>query len=394
MEKQLNKFSRQYDIDWIRIFLIFSVFLFHIGMVFNGWGWHIKNDQPQEWLHPIMGFLHQWRMPLLFLVSGVGTRYALGKRTIGGFIIERHKRLFIPLIIGMFILVPVQVYIEKIDQYPTLLNFYLHLFEGTYPEGNMSWHHLWFILYLFLISIFFVPFIAFYRSKYYAKFENALVKFCNMPGSIIWFVIPIILSQYWLIPYFPEETHALVDDWAYIALDFLYFFYGFMLVGSAKIMESIVRDRYTTLGIAILSTYMMYNGSLLFPNINGGTIYYYSSLVMSWSLGLSILGFSRKYFNREHRWRKPLNQAIYPIYLLHQPIIIVIAYFVVSISIPIWTKALIILFGSVFCVWFIYQFFILPFNVARVVFGMKPLPKSEQPKIRLAYLFSKKQDQV
>ena len=115
-------------------------------MFFNTWEWHVKN--PTEYggmLTDVMIFLHQWRMPLLFLISGAGTYYALGKRSPKKYLGERFKRLMIPLIAGIFILVPVQVYLEKADQYSSLLNFYPHMFEGIYPSGNFSWHHLWFI---------------------------------------------------------------------------------------------------------------------------------------------------------------------------------------------------------------------------------------------------------
>ena len=145
--------ERQYDIDWLRILLIISVFLFHIGMIFNTWGWHIKNNVLVEQLDGVMAFLHYWRLPLLFLVSGVGTWLALGKRTSGQYVKERFRRLFIPFLAGIFILVPVQVYMEKAAQFDSLLAFYPHMFDGVYPEGNFSWHHLWFILYLFTIAL-------------------------------------------------------------------------------------------------------------------------------------------------------------------------------------------------------------------------------------------------
>ncbi|MDF1550336.1 MAG: acyltransferase family protein, partial [Bacteroidales bacterium] len=123
--------ERQYYIDWLRILLIISVFLFHVGMIFNTWGWHIKNDEQYKGtLWYIMIFMHYWRMPLLFLISGAGTWFALGKRTSGQYLGERFKRLIIPFLIGIFTLVPVQVYIEKSAQYQSLIDFYPHMFDG------------------------------------------------------------------------------------------------------------------------------------------------------------------------------------------------------------------------------------------------------------------------
>jgi fucose 4-O-acetylase-like acetyltransferase len=187
-----QKTERQFYIDWLRIILIISVFLFHIGMIFNTWQWHIKNDRLYNGLLTgIMSFLHLWRMPLLFMLAGAGTFFALGKRTPFQYISERFKRLVVPLTAGIFILVPVQVYIEKINQYDSLLAFYPHMFDGIYPVGNFSWHHLWFITYLFLISLFITPFLNLTRSKSFrnliARTENIVTK----PLALNLVIIPV-----------------------------------------------------------------------------------------------------------------------------------------------------------------------------------------------------------
>jgi len=190
--------DRQYYIDWLRILLILSVFLFHIGMIFNSWEWHIKNDQTYGGALPyIMIHLHNWRMPLLFLISGAGTYFALGKRTPGQYLAERFRRLFIPLIAGIFTLVPVQVYIEKSAQYSSLPEFYTHMFEGIYPAGNFSWHHLWFIAYLFFLALIISPFLNFFRSGRFYLFIGKLSKIIFKP-----FGAKILLGSPYFIPGF------------------------------------------------------------------------------------------------------------------------------------------------------------------------------------------------
>ncbi len=364
--------DRQIYIDWIRIFLIFSVFLFHVGMVFNGWDWHIKNDVRVEALNPVMMLLHAWRMPLLFLVSGAGTRFALGFRRKKQYVAERSKRLLIPLIFGIFLLVPVQVYIEKINQYPNLLNFYQHMFDGVYPAGNFSWHHLWFIVYLFFISMVFVPFIGLYRSRYYRGFDEWLVRLSSGRAGLLLLYVPILLSQIVLRPYFPKETHAFINDWAYMCLDFLYFLYGFVLLGNQKIVETIQRDRQIFLAVTIICIGLMFGALSLFNHSRAGWLVYdVLSLLMSWSVGLAIIGYGRKYANNDRPLRSSLNKAIYPFYLLHQPIIIVVAYFVVPLGFPVFLKALFIVAISLIIIWIIYHFLIVPFNFMRLIFGMK-----------------------
>lgn len=374
--------NRHYYIDWIRIFLIFSVFLFHVGMIFNNWPFHIKNDIRLDSLTPIMHYLHAWRMPLLFLVSGAGTRFALGMRTNGQYAAERTRRLFIPLLAGIMILVPVQVYIEKINQYPSLFNFYLHFFDGVYPKGNFSWHHLWYLVYLFFISMVFIPFITFFRSAKYAAFERGVEKLASFRGGLLLPFLLLIGSQWLLKPYFPHQTNDFINDWAFICLYFLYFLFGFVLLGNAKVVDCIVRDRYLWLFITLTAAIIMFSIMYVFYSLPRVWILYdILALLQGWTIGLTFLAFAKKYVNVDSAWRKQLNQAIYPIYLLHQPILIVMAYFVIQLHVSILLKALLITLSTLCIVWAVYRFLILPFNAARVIFGLKKKDKKEMEMI-------------
>jgi glucan biosynthesis protein C len=374
--------ERQIYIDWLRILLIFSVFLFHVGMVFNVWSWHIKNDVRVESLTPIMRFLHAWRLPLLFLLSGAGTRFAVGFRSKGQFAGERTRRLFLPLLFGIFLLVPVSIYIEKINQYSSLFNFYPHLFEGSYPQGNFSLHHLWFIVYLFFISMVFIPFIWFYRSRWYRKFEKVLETIASWRGGLLLLYIPLILSQLLLRPRFPAETHAFINDWAFMCLFFLYFLYGFVLLGNPIVVRYMVRDLRIWAGTTLIAIVIMQLGLLVYKDSQAGWIIYDNvSLFMSWSIGLFILSFFKRYLNHDHPLRRPLNEAIYPFYLLHYPVMIIVAFFVIKLSFPVWPKAMLIISVSLICIWTIYRLLIRPFNIIRFIFGMKKKEKGNQCRI-------------
>ena len=99
-------------------------------------------------------------MPLLFFISGAVSYYMLIKYNGKYFIKQRFLRLLIPLLFGMLVIVPPQIYLERVNQGFTgsYWQFYTTIFEGIpYPEGNTSWHHLWFILYLFVYDLISVP---------------------------------------------------------------------------------------------------------------------------------------------------------------------------------------------------------------------------------------------
>lgn len=377
MANQIHQHSsRQFDIDWLRIILIISVFLFHIGMIFNTWGWHVKNDQQFRELRYVMAFLHYWRMPLLFFISGVGTYYALGIRSSSQYLKERAKRLVIPLLAGIFILVPVQVYIEKASQFDSLIGFYPHMFDGIYPSGNFSWHHLWFIAYLFVMALFLSPFLGFVRSVRFLSFRNWLEKWVTRKLGLNLVLIPLFLSQIILRPFFPEETHKLVDDWASFAFSFIFFVSGFVLLSSHGIGESIKSQRWWYLGEAILATTFMFLTPVFLKEQPMREIAWdCAAIVVSWSCSITAIGFARRYLNKDSTFRKLANEAIYPFYLLHQPIIIVIAFYMVEWDVAVIWKVIFITTTSFTLTVSVYWFLIRPFNPIRVLFGMKRMRK-------------------
>lgn len=107
--------ERRYDLDFLRVFAIILLHFFHSAMPFVAeWGWHIKNPQLSNLLMEVNFFLSRWRMPLLFFISGVGTTFVLSRMSAGNYTIQRLKRLLVPLVFGIFIIVPPQVYMERI----------------------------------------------------------------------------------------------------------------------------------------------------------------------------------------------------------------------------------------------------------------------------------------
>ncbi len=374
-----SKTERQYYIDWLRIILILSVFLFHIGMIFSPWEWHVKNEVRYSGaLKNIMTFLHYWRMPLLFLISGAGTWFALGKRTPGQYLGERFKRLFIPLLAGVFILVPVQVSIERSGNYASLIDYYPHMFEGIYPEGNFSWHHLWFIDYLFFIALVISPFFNFFRGRTFSRFNLWLEKIAVKPLAMNIVLIPILLSQLILRQYFEIGTNALYNDWASMSFYILFFLAGLVMLPNKKISEAIKTQRLLFLGETVVVSGIMFSAFKFIRSESLASIVWdVSSIILAWSCSLAAIGFAKRYLNKNSSFRKYANEAIYPFYLLHQPVIVILASLITGWEIPDLAKALIITIMSFILTLSIYRLLIYRVNFIRVIFGMKPLKKEK-----------------
>lgn len=380
-ELQTNS-ERRYDLDWLRFIAIVILLFFHTGMWFNTWGWHVKNSETTVSFQYWMIWSHYFRMPLLLFISGAGTYMALGKRTPGQFRVERFKRLFIPLIFGMLVVVPPQIYYERIAQYDSYWDFYKTVFQfKPYPEGgSLSWHHLWFILYLFVYSLLAIPLLKFLRSAQAENFKNKLYSFLGTPVKILLVPSLIILgSQILLRPYFPEETHDLANDWAYFVFYFLFFQMGIICYSIPKLWSVIgANRRYLLLAmfISVIPFYICYFHfrdfiTLPWPDDTVETIFDVIAIFVSWFTVITIVAYGQHYLNKPHPWLSKISEGLYPFYILHQTVIIVIGHYVCqldwSISAKYWSISFLTL---VSCVGF-YLLLIRPFNVMRLLFGMK-----------------------
>ena len=111
----MKETDRRHDLDWLRLIAIIILLFYHAGMLFNPWDWHIKNADTSEIFTYWMVWLHYWRMPLLLFISGAGTFLALRKRAPTQYARERLNRLILPLLFGMLVIIPPQIYYENIS---------------------------------------------------------------------------------------------------------------------------------------------------------------------------------------------------------------------------------------------------------------------------------------
>jgi peptidoglycan/LPS O-acetylase OafA/YrhL len=379
--------QRRHDLDWLRLIAIIILLFFHTGMWFNHWGWHVKNNELSYSFQYWMVWSHYFRMPLLLFISGAGTLMALGKRTPSQFRRERFRRLFIPLVFGMFIVVPPQIYYEHIKEYNGYWDFYKTVFNFVpYPKGSFSWHHLWFILYLFIYSLLALPLLTFLRSERSVKFRQKVFSFLSTPAGLLFIPSVILLvSQILLRPFFPEETHDLIKDWAYFTFYFLFFVYGVICYSNPNLWNSIGMNRKFLLMVLVVALipfygcYFHFRGLVELPWTSDTveTIFDVTAIFVSWFTVITIIAFGQHYLNKPHKWLTIANEGLYPFYILHQTVIIAIGYYIVQlpwgIAAKYWTISFLTLFS---CVAF-YLAVIRPFNAMRFVFGMKPKRKAK-----------------
>ncbi|MBX3421136.1 MAG: acyltransferase family protein [Pirellulaceae bacterium] len=337
---------RRYDLDWIRVIVFGLLILYHVGMFFVPWDFHIKNETIADWLVWPMSFLNRWRLPILFLISGMGTRMALSSRSPREFLGERTVRLFIPLVFGILVVVPPQVYVERQVAgagYESYWQFYPHFFEGIYPSGNFSWHHLWFLPYLLVYSIFLSPLLIYLRNHPDNSFLVTVQRW--MVDGRIWIAmaVPLVLAEYALRPYFPA-TRNLVWDWYHFAQYLLMFVYGFIFISVHKVFwNTLDRIGIKALAIGMVTFTLLVLSRFLPMSLQGAQLV--GPLLEAVNTGawcLAILAMGSRYLNRPSSVLAYCNSAVYPCYIAHQTILIIAAYWTYDLQWPVMIKFLLL----------------------------------------------------
>ncbi|WP_394748934.1 acyltransferase family protein [Spongiimicrobium salis] len=366
--------KRRYDIDWLRVIAIIAVYLHHIGMPFNGDDFHIMNATSSKVLDDIMVFFEQFRLPLLFLISGTGTMYAFAKRTWLQFLKERSARLIIPLIFGVLFIVPPQTYYERIDHFES----YGAVYETvSFFEVN----HLWFIENLFILSVLLIPFIVFLKSSKADRLLRQLNQVVSKKYGLLIGAIPLILITIVLKQYYPDNSKAIGN----LSSTFYYgyFFMAGMLFTASKNSWKYLKTYRKYHGIAFVISAVAFYGYYFLPNayiapylsleVQWGIWYAVCGLV-GWTLVITLLGYGQLWWNKSSRLLKVCNEAIYPFYILHQTVIVVLGYYIIQFNWSIPAKIMVLLFTSFPLIVMIYRFLIYPFKIPRLLFGMKKKP--------------------
>ncbi|GHG81652.1 acyltransferase [Comamonas sp. JC664] len=336
------------DLDWLRVVCILLLHLFHTGMMFNTWGWHVKSPQALPWLEPPMEVLHHLRMPLLMCISGLGTAFALRRRSLGTFTKDRVKRLLGPLVFGMFVVVPPQIYVERLqrgtfqgsyaDFYPSVLGFV------PYPAGSFSWHHLWFVAYLFVYCVLALPLFAVLRTEAGQRWLLKAEAWLCRGWNVAWGFAPLALNEV-LLRDFPQ-THALLDDPRAFIHYGLFFLGGHLLGRCPRVWEHLVARRKALLGAsAVIFAIMVPPDEFPFiPETLGRT-------ALQWLVMLTALAWARARIHVREPWLRHARELAYPFYILHQTVIVVVGFALLAWRVGPWTLFLAVLTVSFGLTW-------------------------------------------
>jgi membrane-bound acyltransferase YfiQ involved in biofilm formation len=377
--------ARRYDIDFLRVFAFILLILYHVTMLYaEGEGWHVKSAYQTDALAIPRLLVNQWRMPLLFIISGLAISFIWHKYTAGQFAAKRISRLMVPLLFGMAFVVAPQCYYEALSkgliepgflkfmgQYLTFQDFPGEAWAGE-EQIHWTWNHLWYLPYLLLYTLLLIP-IAKLLDGPLSGFRTW---FQNLRGAWIVVVplIPLMIYGSFVYPSFPYISHALIDDGYAHAMYFTFFLIGYLIGRDTGFWQELVRIRKATLGLAIIF-FVLFMLRVEFMPDDPSLIVDQAAMLVTyanrWLWIVTIFGWAHHLLNRPMKYLPYATEAVFSWYILHQTIIVVVGYKLGDLAVgPVLEPILVIIatFGGCFL---IHEYIIRRTRFLRPLFGLK-----------------------
>jgi surface polysaccharide O-acyltransferase-like enzyme len=373
--------QRLYFLDWIRIFAFFVLILYHTGMYYVTWDWHVKSPYASDAIEPLMILSSPWRLGLLFLISGVATAFMLNKMRVGALLKQRSWRLLVPLIFGMLVIVPPQSYFEVVEKvayhgsYAEFMRLYVSGYHGFCRGddclGLPTWNHLWFVIYLWVYTMI-GGLIAWLLGARFQRVADALGRVLSGWRLIVLPVAVLAVVRFALVERFPS-THALSGDWYNHAQYFFLFALGALLAMQTGLWARIDAMRWTSLGLwlgswALVVCYWSIPEALA----NTPDVQQWKPLMRcvyclcQWAPILTVCGFGHRHLNFDSAKRRYLTEAVFPVYILHQTLIVCMAHWMKPIKLAPGTEA-------VFLIVLTFSISFGVFEVVRRIAVLRPL---------------------
>lgn len=392
--------ARRYDLDWIRVGAFMLLILYHVGMFYVPWDYHVNSPRPVEALEPIMMLTNPWRMTLLFLVSGCATRFMAdsfavqgkGRLALAG---SRTLRLLPPLLFGMFVIVPPQSYYEILEaaqamgmsdpaHSPVLQDFWLryatasgHWCDADGCLTTPTYNHLWFVAYLLIYSLALALLLLIPGVR--AGLQRIADRAFHGWGLVVWPLIYLFAIRWTLAPIF-EVNHAIVGDWYNHALSFPAFLFGFLTARSEPARQTFMRLRWPALVVAVISwaswaTYAWVYRDAAIPPDSLREVMRLVYAADQWAFIVAILGFGARWLNHGGPVLRYLTVGVFPFYIAHQTVTVVAGHQLAKLGMPLGLEAtLLIAITALGCA--------LTYEVARrigwfgLLLGVKPQPRA------------------
>lgn len=326
--------QRHYGMDWLRIGAFVMLIFYHVGFSFTPWGYQTPTRGVVAWAEiPLLG-LNAWRLALLFAISGYASAALLKKDgDPRSFLKSRLLRLGLPLLFGLTVIVPPQPYMGLLNTgythgYAYFLFHDAFSFRRVIHENLPAIMHLWFVIYLLAYTI---------------ALCGALMVIPLSWRQTLARGVERVLSGRWLLPVGCLATYALrsADGWtdthnlftdvrAHLHYGGMFLF-GILLRSSPALRDAIARQWKPALGLGMLGYVFVVVEACFYPgNVRTPASWIapldFAKAVQCWGTVIALFGIAERFWNRDARWRGTLAEAVFPVFIAHQTVMVLAGY--------------------------------------------------------------------
>jgi hypothetical protein len=336
--------GRRFEMDWIRVVVTINLIPFHAAwMITSVEGFSLTPKGTAVWniLLAYVRFVSPIHMFLLFLVAGASTFMALGARTPKQYVVERIKRLLIPLLVFMVFLFPVLGYfwpsVFDMRQLNFLTEFWPWCLKTIFYSpitGGPNWGHMWFVGYLFIYSLILLPLFINIRKGRIPFIESWTRFLTGRRGAIYVMAVPLVIAFGVLAPIWPFFRNNLYTDWGYFAYNLSAFYFGFIIARDPGWSAAFDRHAAFSLVLGIVFSAAKVIMEFLLPSFSTPAYnlsYACYSLIAglnTWCWVIVILGFAGRALSFTNGFLRYFSRISYPFYIFHLVAMPVVGYFI------------------------------------------------------------------
>ncbi|OYU68567.1 MAG: acetyltransferase [Alphaproteobacteria bacterium PA2] len=366
--------NRRADIDWIRVAAFGLLILYHVGLVYAPWDWHVHSRYTFEPLRYAALVTNPWRLTLLFFVSGVALRFMSRRRAPGEVLKARLARLAPPFFFGVLVLVPPQSWIEAMDKgswNQGLWAWWLSEFSPAGFADGIPLNHIWFVLYISVYSLIIVGLLALPRLQ--AGLEAAFIRVFSGWRLLVIPIIYLAVARQLLFARFGLSNH-LTADWYNHAASFGVFLLGFQLALRDEVWANFERLRWLFLATAVsaLPALIVLEADPNAMTEHGGLLKNLVFAIDQWATIGAILGFASLHIrNSDGPLLRYLTDAVFPCYLAHQTLLVVAIWVLKPMQLPVAAEAFLFLTFTLGGSLLVYEI-VRRIGPIRPLWGLKP----------------------
>ncbi|MCA9938495.1 MAG: acyltransferase family protein [Anaerolineales bacterium] len=354
---------RRHDVDWLRTLALALLIVYHVTVSFQPWGVYVgfpQNEQPLEGLWLVMMMLNVWRIPIVFVISGMGVRFALARRNWQDLLQDRTIRILVPFVFCVFCIAPISAYFFQ--------KYYEQEIAYTPNAG-----HLWFLGNIFVYVLLLLPLLTYLKNRPHNALFRFLSRLFSHAGGIVVLVLPLVLEAALTRPdSFVTYQWGFSPDGLYVPahgfwLGLVCFFIGFLIISvQDAFWPAAEKMRWVVLIAAFLLFLMRLFVFTFWLEMEVGWLVAVESML--WML--AFLGFGAHYLNKPSPRLRYFSAAVYPVYIVHLPTQFVLAYFLLPLSLPAFPKWILLNAGTFAISLLLYEI-LRRIKLVRPLFGMK-----------------------